>query len=341
MSPFDAPPPAFDLPSLAHFATGLFGILGSIEPLPGERDQNCLVISVSGDRYVLKVANRNEDRAQLDLQTAALLHLAERDPGLGTPRVCLTGASEAMTDVTGPDGASHCVRLLTYLPGRLLKNGAKTPALLRGLGAFMGRLDKALQDFTHGAAARPGFLWNLDRALACRDYAAEIVDPDGRALVEQVFERHETVVTPRLTGLRAAVIHQDANDYNVLIDPSDPARVTGLIDFGDMLRGRQINELAVTLAYALLGAGDPLAAAAPVIAGYHAELALLEDEVAVLFDLIALRLAMSVGISSWRSKDHPDNDYLLVSQKPALDLLRKLARIDPQLAHVSFRAALA
>ena len=339
MSPFDAPPPAFDPSLLASLADSLFGLTASVEALPGERDQNALLTSRTGERYVLKVANSAEERAKLELQTAVLLHLARRDPALGTPKVCHTRGGEALAEARGPDGATHCVRLLSFVPGRLLADCDRPPALLRDLGAFMGRLDRALQDFMHGAADRANFLWNLDSALACRDAAGEIADPEDRDLVERVFARHERVVAPRLAGLRCAVIHQDANDYNILVDPQEPTRIAGLIDFGDMLWGRQVNELAVTLAYVLLEADDPLAAAAPVIAGYHAELPLLDGELAVLFDLIALRLAMSVSISSKRSKAHPENDYLLVSQAPALALLRKLARINPDFAHFSFRAA--
>ena len=329
MSPFDAPPPAFDATQLASFAEEHFGIRGSVAPLPGERDQNGLLTATSGDRYVLKVANVNEDPDQLAFQNAALLHLAARDPGLGTPRVCPTRGTGTIAEVSGPGGAVYCVRLLSYLPGRTLKDVAKSPALLRDLGAFMGRLDRALQGFTHDAAARPDFLWNLDRALACRPLAAAIDAADDRALVEQVFARHAEAVAPRLVGLRCAVIHQDANDHNVLTALNGSPQVVGLIDFGDMVWGRQINELAVTLAYALLGVEDPSAAAAPVITGYHTALPLQETELSVLLDLVALRLATSVCISSARSKEHPDNPYLLVSQQPAFALLRALERAGP------------
>ncbi len=43
---------------------------------------------------------------------------------------------------------------------------------------------------------------------------------------------------PQLAGLRHQVIHNDLNLHNVLVDPKDGARVAGVIDFGDMVRGR-------------------------------------------------------------------------------------------------------
>ncbi|MEY4174710.1 MAG: 2,2-dialkylglycine decarboxylase, partial [Actinomycetota bacterium] len=100
-----------------------------------------------------------------------------------------------------------------------------------------------------------------------------------------------------------------------------------------------VYELAVTLAYALLDVPDVVAAAEQVVAGYTAEFPLTEAELAVLVDLAATRLAMSVAISSHRSLDHPDNEYLLVSQAPALRLLRRLASMRHGFLHFAVRHA--
>ena len=101
------------------------------------------------------------------------------------------------------------------------------------------------------------------------------------------------------------MVHHDANDHNVLVD--DHGAVVGLIDFGDMLVARQVNELAVTLAYALMDQPDVVAAAQQVIAGYVSQFALQPDELRVLFDLVVARLASSVTISAHRSAAHADN----------------------------------
>jgi hypothetical protein len=224
------------------------------------------------------------------------------------------------------------------LEGDLFAGREKTDALLENFGAFLGRLDRALQDFMHPAALRADFLWNLDNAAACVAHLRHVGNPQERALVESVFDRHASIVGPRLIGLRRSVIHQDANDYNVLVEPGGDS-ISGLIDFGDMLWGCQANELAVALAYALMGADDPLASAAALVRGYHRALPLTESELAVLFDLVKLRLAMSIVISSWRSKDHPENDYLLISRRQALALLRRLTAINPDFACFRLREA--
>ena len=141
---------------------------------------------------------------------------------------------------------------------------------------------------------------------------------------------------PRLGALRSRVIYNDANDYNILVDDE---RISGIIDFGDLVLAKRINDVAIALAYVMLDNDDPLEYAAQVLAGYHAHCPLEGQELALLFDLIALRLATSICVSSWRGAAHPDNAYLLVSQQPAQDMLRRLAGMDPDSIHGTFRAA--
>src|SRR5258708_9300833 len=88
----------------------------------------------------------------------------------------------------------------------------------------------------------------------------------------------------------------------------------------------------------MLGKDHPLAAAAEVIAGYHAAHPLEEAEIAVLFPLIAMRLAVSVVNSALRKTAVPDDPYITISEAPAWAALEKLAAIHPRFAHYSFRS---
>ncbi|MEX2125169.1 MAG: phosphotransferase [Woeseia sp.] len=267
MSVFDCPPPCFSDAELGAIAKTRFGVTGSIKRLDSERDQNALVRTPSGN-FVLKVANAAEEKALIDLQTATLLHLAGADPDLRLPRLVPTMDGAESCEVPSIAGI-HQVRLLTYLDGRPFSVGAAPfPELFETLGIFMGRLSRALQSFEHPAANRPGFLWALDNASACCPFTGDIVNADYRMLALRVFERYEADIAPRLKYLRSGITHQDANENNVLVDETDPTAIAGLIDFGDMCRGRVINELAVTLAHALLQVGDILSAATALIRGY-------------------------------------------------------------------------
>src|SRR6185295_9073524 len=91
-----------------------------------------------------------------------------------------------------------------------------------------------------------------------------------RALVQRLFRPYQEEVAPRWAKLPAQIIHNDANDYNVLVAgrPDEPDRAVGLIDFGDLVFTARVAEVAIAAAYAMLPAADPLAAAAAVVAGY-------------------------------------------------------------------------
>src|SRR5690606_3549141 len=132
-----------------------------------------------------------------------------------------------------------------------------------------------------------------------------------------------------LPRLRSAVIHNDANDWNVLVAEEDHDRIAGLIDFGDALYAPLIAEVAIAAAYAGLDHADPIGATASILRGFHAEYPLLEEVVDLLFDLLARRLVTPVTISATRRAHKGTNPYLAISEKPAWTLLRKLDAMNP------------
>ncbi|MEO8635572.1 MAG: aminotransferase class III-fold pyridoxal phosphate-dependent enzyme [Gemmatimonadales bacterium] len=334
-SVFDHPKPHLGTDDVGALLGRAYGLAGSAAPLVSERDQNFLV-EAGGRHYVLKIANALEDRAFLALQNALLEHLAATAPDLGVPRLVPTVEGTEMAEWNA--GASvYAVRLLTYLPGQLFSEVEKTPTLLGSLGALIGRLADAMKGFGHPIAHRPQFLWNLDEALAVKPWLADVA-VEHRPLVARAFARYEARAVPRLRHLRAGVLHQDTNDNNLIVS-DDGRSVTGLIDFGDMTFGRRINELAVTLAYALLDMEDLYAAAHPLISAYAAASPLEPDEADLLFDLVVARLAVSVCVSSHRAREFPENDYLLISQAPAFRLLARLDQMNPRFLAAFVREA--
>ena len=58
--------PRFDLAGAARLAQELYGLDAAASTLPSERDQNFLLTTAAGDRYVLKIANAAENRAMLE-----------------------------------------------------------------------------------------------------------------------------------------------------------------------------------------------------------------------------------------------------------------------------------
>ena len=123
-----------------------------------------------------------------------------------------------------------------------------------------------------------------------------------------------------MASLRHGVIHNDANDNNVLVS-DDGRSISGLLDLGDAVHSVTVNELAVAAAYAALDAPDPLGVIATVRRGFERELPLTDSEAAAVHDLVALRLCTSVALSAHQSMLAPDDAYLTISERPAWRLL--------------------
>jgi 4-aminobutyrate aminotransferase-like enzyme/Ser/Thr protein kinase RdoA (MazF antagonist)/murein DD-endopeptidase MepM/ murein hydrolase activator NlpD len=315
------------------------------EPLPSDRDQNFLLTAKeSGRRYVLKLAHAGEDPGIIDFQNRILEHLGRA--GFPISKVLFSMDGREVVEARGEGDVTYLTRLLTWLPGEVLAGvNPQLPPLLRSLGAFLGSMDRALEDFSHPAQDRE-LKWDLKHGeRVVRGHLAHVEDPVRRQLLEAMAEGFSELLRPLLPGLRTSVIHGDANDHNVLVgegaawmDPWD-RRVTGLVDFGDAVRSYTVGEAAIAAAYAMLGRDDPLTTASHVVAGYHRALPLREEEMAALYPLMGLRLCTSAAISAHQKKLEPDNRYLTISEAPAWALLERLRGESPDLPHFLFRQA--
>ncbi len=323
--------PRLTLNDAAQLLAQHFGVAGTLVELPSERDQNFLVHATDGTRLVLKVANAGTQRALLDGENLVMHRVA--DIGLcPQPRPSLDGSGIAVH-------GAHLVRLITALPGTPLgATRLHTDDVRRDVGRALGRFDAAIAGFDHPAFHR-GYHWDLANALGVVDeHVALVADEGTRAQVLQFADYHRDTVIPAMSGFRRSLIHADANDYNVLVDAS-AQRVTGLIDFGDMVYSHTVNDVAIAMAYVALGAPDPLAAAACVAGGYHDAFPLTEEELAALFSLMCMRLCTSVCMAAWHQTQRPDADYLGISQQPIRATLPRLAATHPRLAHYVLREA--
>jgi 4-aminobutyrate aminotransferase-like enzyme/Ser/Thr protein kinase RdoA (MazF antagonist) len=329
--------PTFSCDDAKALARQHYGLHAAATALPSERDQNFLLQTDRNEKFVLKIANALEDRNFLAAQNEALKHLAHLN---FCPQLVPTLSGEAILEVESHD-AKYLVRMVTYLPGIPFAETTHSTALLCDLGRRLGLLDQSLMTFDHPAIHRD-FHWDLANGLkVIREFQPLVSDNDLRALVDSELHFFERELAPLLPRLRQSAIHNDVNDYNVLVDGdvSPGQHLTGLIDFGDMVHSYTVADLAVGTAYAILGQTDPLGVAALVVAGYHRELPLNESEIAALFGLIRLRLCLSVCLAAHQQRQRPDDQYLSISQKAICELLPKLARIDSQRAEATFRKA--
>ncbi len=316
-----------------------YSLNAEVTALPGELDFNFFVRSKDGGSFILKIANLKEQRVNLELQNAVMNHLAQKNLGVHVSKLVPALDGKEILEITDADGHSRLVRLLTWVDGRVLaKANPHSSALLEHLGEMCGSLGLSMADFDHPAAHR--FMkWDPSQGEWIKPHLSRFTG-EQKELVDYFYELFEKQALPVLPHLRRSVNYNDANDYNVLVslDLKDP-HVPGVIDFGDVVYTHTINELAVALAYAIMGKADPLEAACSIVRGYNRTLHITEEELSVLFALTAMRLIISVTCSELNRAEHPENVYLQISDQSAWELLRKLREISPNLACYAFRDA--
>ncbi|PTQ12119.1 hypothetical protein CLG96_06020 [Sphingomonas oleivorans] len=310
-------PPQLGADDAEELAHQLYGMQLRAYELSGERDRNFRMDAADGRQYLLKIFNPAEAPDVVNLQTSALEHIGKSDPDLPVPHIvkALDGSSERRISLK--DGRSSIVRMLTFLQGVPLHKTDRTASQRRALGRCLARLDRALVGFAH-PASQHDILWNVASAHRLKGMIDGLADVRRRKLVARFMADYETLALPRLSSLRAQVIHNDFNLGNVLAVPGQTDAIAAIIDFGDIVKAPLIGEVATAAAYQLAHSDDPLASAADLVGAYHDVIPLLGEELEILFDLIAARLMITVLITEWRAVRYPENRaYIMRNNGPA------------------------
>jgi len=322
-------PPAFSAADAISIAASHYGIKAQVRPLVSDKDQNFRLDANDGKQYVLKISNYAEQFQFIDFQNCALLHISKQDSTFPSPRVIPTLKGQLHCSAQC-GGDTHYVRVLSWLDGLVLDDVEPTPGLVNQLGRLLARLGLALKDFEH-PGSNPPSAWDMKQAAGLQKLLVYVRDPILRQLIEQTLDQFITRVKPILNTLRTQVIYNDMNRGNVLMDKAQPDHISGLIDFGDIVKSPLIIDLAIAAAYQLGEGDDPLAGALPMIAGYHAIRPLQETEIHLLTDLIRTRLITSLLIGSYRSNLFPENkEYILISHDSAKRALIGLDGLDSE-----------
>jgi len=318
-------------PALAvTWARKHYEIEGEAVALPGEIDRNYLLKTDDGEIGILKIAPAGVDRVEIECQLAVLQHLSGGELQGLVPEIIKARDGRTIVDVQDEDGNDGLMRMVSYLEGRPLADAEPPgPELLAEIGHSLGHLDRALELFDHHGAHRR-IVWDLARLLELSDLL-DLVDPEIQPLVKVGLERFAQEVAPRIDQLPRCVIHNDANDHNLLIrqDEFGVTRLSGIIDFGDMVHTIRVAELAIACAYAMLDAEDPWQVARDLTRGYEDVIPLSDIERQVLPDLIVGRLCNSLLLSADGRRQSPDDEYLTISERPVTELLRRLSMTIP------------
>ena len=96
---------------------------------------------------------------------------------------------------------------------------------------------------------KQGNKWELTKAAEVRPFA-QYLGGDAAIQMDAVFNQFEETALGELTSLPHSVIHNDANDSNVLVNVTESGDeiVDGVIDFGDMTYQPTVCEAAIAMA---------------------------------------------------------------------------------------------
>jgi hydroxylysine kinase len=313
-----------------------FGKVGTAEWLAGEVDTNAKLMDQTGKPFLVKLSHRDEKADIINFQNNAMAHLAACNASLPVPRVILTKDEQTFATVKDSAGYTRFLRMMTWCPGQAIAQVPKSRAMRTQVGALAGRLAKALSDFSHIQPQRL-LLWDMmqSRTLQPR---FEALSPDLKSTVGPWYTMLIDEFLPMKHTFRGQIIHNDLNLHNLLT--ADGTHISGCIDFGDMVAGPVIVELAVASAYQT-DPDDVVQSIADVASAFDAEMPLTDYEKDWLIPLTAMRACMTIMITHWTSRLNPENSaYLLRNEPTARQLLDALSRLDLNTARRQLRAAL-
>lgn len=309
----------------------LWGIKGALARLNGEYDLNFRI----GSTHILKVMREGCDPGLVDLQCRALAHLSDHP----LPLVVPSQNGRFFETVKDETGADRILWVIENLDGKTWAEfKPKTAGLIHRLGQILGAVNQALTGFDHPGLHRE-FKWHLPSGGWIADHLDLIADTGRQTIIRQILDDFSGI-RGDLDALPAQAIHNDVNDYNILVTGSlkESPDVSGLIDLGDMCAAPVVCDLAIAAAYVVLDHPDPENALENLVQAFHSAFPLSAKEIDMIWPLLRMRLAVSVVNSTMMAGEKPDDPYVLISQGPAWAFLES-GRVNPDLISSRLRAA--
>jgi Ser/Thr protein kinase RdoA (MazF antagonist) len=271
-----------------------------IEVVSGEVATVC---RVAAGRQVLALkampAGDPAGEALVRWQTEAMVMLQRSGLPVPTTVVDRAGHHLHAHDV---DGRLVLVHLTAWLSDPPLGEVPVDTALLREVGRTAGRVHLALTALRRPPApvTHPWELARTEETL--RSALTDVADPLVAGLTTAALGVFRSHVAPCLPDLPRAVVHHDLHDANLLVGTGADGRrrVTGILDFGDLVVGPRLAELAVAAGYAARNTADPAAALLDVAGGWSEVAALTPLERACLLPAATARLAVNAAV--WASR---------------------------------------
>ncbi len=313
-----------------------YGIEGSASKLQGEIDINYKISTKDSQDYILKISRPDTTADYLDFQIKILKFINSKKKNLPIPKIVLNKKKKEISKIEDGSGTKRTARLLTWIPGRLWNSvNPHLDNLYFSLGEKSGMITKLLDGLNHKIAHRK-FEWDIAQSLWTKKHF-NLFNNNQKKILKYFHKEFESK-KDEYNQLRKSIIHNDINDNNIIVSENliNPS-VKSIVDFGDAINTQIINEVGIACTYAIMNQNDPLDTALSVLSGYHNTYPLKENEIDHLYNVIAMRLVISVTKSAINKTKEPGNKYLLISEKHAWELLHKWYNISSEFATYNFR----
>ena len=295
----------------------------TLKKLYSERDKNFIININNRLTYVLKISNPEESINLLKLQDFVLKKLNKRS----NIRNFIPKKIHLSIKTYKDELNRVCnVRILNFIKGKMYAEVNHNKKLEVSLGILLGHLSKELQNLNSPYAFRR-FEWDPSN-ISWINKEIKMFKGNNKEIIIKNLQEHNIFVTRNLDKLRFSLTHGDANNYNLVVNRN---KVCGLLDYGDMIYAPLINDLAVSLSYALMNKDDLYSTLKNIIVSYHNIFQITFNEIFSLMSLVKARLTITVVMAEKQRKKFPDNKYLSISEKDAWKLLYKLNLINPYL----------
>ena len=306
-----------DIDEIKSLIRDFYGLeIVAARALGGEIDHNLCVTDAHGQRFLAKLAPASSTPAVVEWQESVLEHLAQRPISVEFPRILQNCNGQVHCNVVVGDG-EYLLRLLTWIDGGLMADLDEQPrGLLHQLGFVAAEITQALEGLQQPEGVNAHH-WLVTRSREAIEASMDAVtDPDCQGSVDTIMNWFQEAATV-FGRLPLATVHQDLNDFNVLVTVPDSgeARVAGVLDFNDAVTTIRVAELAIAGAYAMLRKSDPVRAFCDVVAGYREVISMTDEELDVVFPLAAARLC--VNAATWTKRTSLENHRYGEARKQA------------------------
>jgi len=310
---------------MKNLLSELFGIEdATITKLYGYDNLNYKV-SLQGKTYILKLYNKTSEKVEILKAENEILTFLQKQKNEVYPEIVPNKRGDYISEYS-LNNKLMSVRLLSFLKGNLFVDEPKTNHLFSSFGTFLAKFTQRATSFENQTYINFKTDWDISNLLDSRKLTVHIKNKENRVLTEYFFNEFEINAHFKLHELRQSIIHNDANDRNILTKNNS---VIGLFDFGDVCYSATINEVAVALSYTLLETKNPLELVLHFIKAFHEVYPLQKEEIDLLYYLIPARMCISVCHSSYNQTLDPENEYISVSQKPAFKMLKYWRTLSP------------